>query len=52
MERWKYFQGVSKVDDRNKDKTVKSVCDPIMDQNKKAQNEMASLGGGGGDASF
>ena len=25
---WKNFQGESKVDDKNKDKTVKSVCNP------------------------
>ena len=27
-EMWKNFQGVSKADDKNKDKTVKSVLDP------------------------
>ena len=25
---WKYFQGVSKVDDKNENKTAKSVRDP------------------------
>jgi len=25
---WKDFQGVSKVDDKNKDETVKLVCNP------------------------
>ena len=31
---WKYFQGLSKVDDKNKDKTVKSVCDPKKEPQK------------------
>lgn len=28
QEMWKFSQGVSKVGDKNEDKTVKSICDP------------------------
>ena len=41
-EMWKYFQGVSNLDDKKEDETVKSVRDPKEtsgNQNKKAQHD-------------